>query len=64
MEFFPDYQAKKRKSNTEKEKGFIQGKVICVSPLVPAATAEKVGPNEASILFCSEERMVELISRW
>lgn len=40
-------------------KGFIQGKVISVLPLVPAATAEKVGPKEASILLWSRERIVE-----
>lgn len=57
-QFFP-LQAEERDSNAEKGKGFIPGKVISALPLVPAATAEKVGPNEASILLWSRERVAE-----
>lgn len=52
MECFSDYQAKGSNKNADKLKTLVRCKIICVSPLVPAATAEKVGPNEASILLC------------
>lgn len=53
---------KMKNRNVEMKKVFIDGG-RCVPPLAPAATAEKVGPNEASILLCSEERRVGWIDR-
>lgn len=54
----------KQKRERNAEKALIKREIIYVSPLVPAVTAEKVGPNEASILLCSGERMVERTEKW
>lgn len=63
IEYLSDDQAKGTNINAEKEKAFIEGKIICALPLAPAAMAAKVGPNEASILVCSEEKSVGWMDR-
>ena len=53
---------KKRENNTkikkERERAMQKNRGKHVSPLVPAATAEKVGPKEASIMLCREYRLM------